>query len=110
MKRLISVLAAIAVMTLMASAAMAITVQWQTGGAFMQALGQEPGFYDNWDTVCLSGLSGTLNLTPGVPVDVVINELTFGVGVNASVGGDYAETVSRDMTPAIPRASSIPSL
>jgi len=73
------------------------TVDWATGGARLIKLGNT-GYPNDWDIVTLSAASGSLTLEYGAPQVVVVNPLTFEVGINADYGWTDTDVLTRDIT------------
>jgi formylglycine-generating enzyme len=85
-------------------------VDWATGTAYMENLGNTTSDgrneYNQTDTQCdkiwLYAGSGSLNLVPGVPQIVLVNPLTFEVGWTGDMTEDETKTnnynITRDIT------------
>jgi hypothetical protein len=98
MKRLIIICVATTMIMAVSSPAQAgVTVNWATGWAQVIKLGNT-GYPNDWDIVTLFPASGTLTLEYGTPVEVVVNPLTFEVGINADYGWTDTDVVTRDIT------------
>jgi len=96
MKRRV-VMCAAAVLLLAAVSAQADMVDWATGGAKLIKLGNT-GYDNDWDIVTLTPASGSLTLELWTPQEVVVNSLTFEVGINADYGWTDPDVLTRDIT------------
>lgn len=72
-------------------------VNWTTGGAQLVQMGNWGYPQYPYDIVTLYASSGSLNLS-GTPVDVLVNPLTFEVGVNSTKSWIDSDVLTRDIT------------
>ena len=100
MKKTVFVLLACAFVSLvgLVDNAKADIVSWATGGAQLTQVGNwgYPG--SPYDIITLIAASGSLTLDPGTPKDVVVNPLTFEVGVNSNQAWTDTDVITRDIT------------
>jgi hypothetical protein len=74
-----------------------MNVDWATGGAQLIKLGNT-GYLNDWDIVTLTPANGSLTLALYTPQVVVVNPLTFEVGINADYGWTDPDVLIRDIT------------
>jgi hypothetical protein len=98
MKKLITICAVVGMVLVVGGVAQANTVNWATGGAYMENLSNtaDPtspnyGWNTNCDKVTLDAASGSLDLVLGTPQIVVVNPLSFEIGWT----GDMTETETK---------------